>query len=168
MKGAVTMAGKSLERFRRAQDQPGAGFPEALEEIRAGRKQGHWIWYVLPQLEGLGSSSMSQAYGIRGEEEAREYLNDPELFSRLIAITEAIAERLEGGKGVPLERLMGSHIDVLKLVSSLTLFSRVAAKLPPSGGRARLAALAADVLKVAESAGYPPCSVTLERLETTG
>ena len=164
------MAGKSLERFRRAQDQPGAGFHEALEEVRAGRKQGHWIWYVLPQLEGLGSSSMSQAYGIRGEEEAREYLNDPELLSRLIEITEAIAGRLEGGSGVPLERLMGSHTDVLKLVSSLTLFSRVAARLHASGGHAghaRLAALAADVLKVAESAGYQTCGATLERLETT-
>jgi uncharacterized protein (DUF1810 family) len=157
----------NLDRFKEAQDQPGAGFDSALAEIRAGRKRGHWIWYVFPQLSGLGSSPMSGVYGIDGEREAVEYLSDPELRSRLVTITEAVAERLREGKSLPLDTLMGSHIDALKLVSSLTLFGHLARTLHGSGGGEeleRLARLADEVLAAAGRMGYPRCSYTLSRL----
>jgi uncharacterized protein (DUF1810 family) len=71
-----------LQRFLTAQSDPHSGFYAALEEIRAGAKTGHWIWYVFPQLSGLGGSSMSQRYGIDSVEEAREYLRHHELCAR--------------------------------------------------------------------------------------
>ena len=66
-----------LERFKRAQDQPHSGFATALSELRSGRKTGHWIWYVFPQLSGLGTSDVSQIYGIADVTEATDYLRDP-------------------------------------------------------------------------------------------
>ena len=62
----------TLDRFRAAQDAPHSGFETALEEMRTGRKRGHWIWYVFPQLSGLGGSSFSQTYAINGVAEAVE------------------------------------------------------------------------------------------------
>jgi len=160
------MTANSLDRFRQAQDQRFAGFATALDEIRSGGKQGHWIWYVFPQLEGLGTSGMAQAYGIRGVAEAREYLLDPELGAGLLAITEAVAAQARGG--VSLRTLMGSEIDVLKLVSSLTLFGRVARQLNAEEGieaLGHLADLAEELLTVAEAEGHPPCRFTLARLQ---
>jgi uncharacterized protein (DUF1810 family) len=155
-----------LERFREAQNQRGAGFDAALAEMRAGRKRGHWIWYVFPQLAGLGTSAMSSMYGIRDEQEAVDYLRDPELFDRLLTITRVAAGQL-GANRVPIETLMGSEIDSLKLVSSLTLFGHVARTLHASGGpdaHATFARLADDVLGAAAEAGYAPCTRTLARL----
>jgi uncharacterized protein (DUF1810 family) len=63
-----------LTRFMSAQNAAEAGFASALDEIRSGRKQGHWIWYVFPQLSGLGTSALSRTFGIDGEEEAIEFL----------------------------------------------------------------------------------------------
>jgi uncharacterized protein (DUF1810 family) len=154
-----------LERFRRAQDRPGSGFATALAEIRAGEKRGHWIWYVFPQLEGLGRSTASHTYAIRDVHEAESYLRDPVLGPRLLSITQAVAERL--GRGDSVDTLMGSSVDVLKLVSSLTLFGAVAARLAPIEPDPRMAALAgaADaVLQSAEDQGYPRCRFTLARL----
>ena len=74
-----------LERFKLAQDERHSGFDAALSELRAGRKTGHWIWYVFPQLAGLGSSPMAVQYGVEGTAEAVAYLNDPLLRDRLIA-----------------------------------------------------------------------------------
>ena len=71
----------SLDRFVAAQNRPHEGYADALAEIRAGAKQGHWIWYVFPQLYGLGTSSQSRAYGIGGVAEATEYLQH-DAFSR--------------------------------------------------------------------------------------
>src|SRR4051812_45016021 len=116
-----------LERFRRAQDDVFAGFDSALAEMRGGQKQEHWIWYVFPQLAGLGSSRLAQTYGIGGRAEAIDYLRDPVLGGRLLTITEAVAGHAT--RGLPLVRLMNSHIDVQKLVSSLTLFESVARQL---------------------------------------
>jgi uncharacterized protein (DUF1810 family) len=155
------MASSGLERFHLAQEDEGSGFAAALKELRTTGKRGHWIWWILPQLIGLGFSSTSEEYGIQGAEEAAEYLRDPVLRSRLTAITQAVAERLDGG--MPLESVMGSAIDVRKLVSSLTLFEHVSRNLSagePLAELATLAAVAAHVLAHAEARGISRCEVT--------
>jgi uncharacterized protein (DUF1810 family) len=154
-----------LERFKTAHDRPGAGFAAAVSEIHAGRKQGHWIWYVFPQLSGLGHSAMSQTYGISSVAEAADYLRDPVLRSRLFIITTAVAEQLR--RGAPLAAVMGSSIDALKLVSSLTLFSEVARRLCVSEGPESyesLVQLTEQVLDGAASQGYGRCGYTLALL----
>jgi uncharacterized protein (DUF1810 family) len=145
-----------LERFRSAQGSPGSGFDDASAEIRAGGKTGHWIWYVFPQLEGLGSSATSRAFAIADAAEAADYLRDAELRSRLLAITLAVAEQI--GRGRSLRALMGSEVDARKLVSSLTLFEHV--------GCEALAAGASRVLAAAAAQGYPRCAHTMTRLAT--
>jgi uncharacterized protein (DUF1810 family) len=157
-----------LERFKEAQDRPRAGFESALAELQAGCKRGHWIWYVFPQLSGLGTSLLSQTYGIRDVAEATDYLRDPTLRSRLLLITTTVAELVKPERRVSLEELMGSPVDVKKVVSSLTLFGRVANTLHASEGlepHQSLARMAEAVLGVAASEGYPPCPYTLDRLE---
>jgi uncharacterized protein (DUF1810 family) len=155
----------NLERFKTAQDSP-AGFALALAEIGAGAKRSHWIWYVFPQLEGLGRSAAARRYAIAGVDEAVEYLRDPVLRSRLSTVAGAVAEQLRRG-GPSLEGLMGSEIDVLKLVSSLTLFGRVARRLYEAEGldEYRWVAESADeVLARAAAEGYGACEHTLRRL----
>jgi uncharacterized protein (DUF1810 family) len=158
------MASNALERFRVVQQRPDSGHSAALAELRTTGKRGHWIWYVFPQLAGLGESSNSRKYGIHGPEEAAEYLRDPVLRSRLIAVTQAVAERLEGG--LSLENVMGSRVDLLKLVSSLTLFERVARSLgaEASADYVTLADVAGRVLANAEAHGYTRCQFTLRQL----
>ncbi|MBQ9389820.1 MAG: DUF1810 domain-containing protein [Synergistaceae bacterium] len=95
-------------------------YDTALSEIKAGRKRSHWIWYIFPQLKGLGRSYNSEYYGIENAEEAREYLMHPLLGEHLREITAALLE-LEGNDPV---KVMGS-IDALKLKSSMTLFAAV-------------------------------------------
>ena len=163
------MSTHNLERFRTAQNDPHAGFEVALAEIRSGQKQSHWIWYIFPQLAGLGASSLSQKYAIDVAEEAAEYLKDPVLSERLLTITTAVAEHLNSG--VPLDTVMGSRIDATKLMSSLTLFGRVAAALQKSQPRETydaIAAAAETVLKAGESEGYQRCRFTLEQLGIRG
>ena len=159
-----------LDRFRAAQDVPGSGFDQALQEIRAGAKTGHWIWYVFPQLAGLGGSAMSRTFAIADVAEAEAYLRDPVLRARLLTITAAVAEQVTT-RGRPLRALMGSEIDARKLVSSLTLFVHVARRLHHAEGLDAYAALvgAADaVLARAADEGYPPCAFTLSRLDRAG
>ena len=159
------MAG--LERFRAAQDQPHDGYAAALREIESGGKRGHWIWYVFPQLAGLGSSPAAQEFGIHGAREAADYLRDVTLRERLLTISRAVAAQLAGGRSLP--ALMGSHIDALKLVSSMTLFRDTAAGLHAGEGDAvyrELAAVASDILAAAAAQGYPPCAYTLDHLPT--
>jgi uncharacterized protein (DUF1810 family) len=159
-----------LERFKQAQDRSDSGFESALAEIQSGCKHGHWIWYVFPQLSGLGASMPSQIYGISDLAEAAAYLRDPVLRTRLLTMTAAVAARIDSGTGVSLETLMGSSIDVKKLVSSLTLFGNVARQLHATEGLAALGAyeslarVADEVLAVAVSEGYPPCQYTVARL----
>ena len=173
-----------LERFKRAQDDPNAGFEPALEEIRSGRKRGHWIWYVFPQLDGLGMSSMARAYAIDGEREAAAYLRDRQLRDRLQTITRAVEEQLaagspasggaggSGGQALRLSALMGSEIDAKKLVSSLTLFAEVSRRLASDAneasedaeGYAEMASTADRTLAIASSQGYPPCDFTRRQL----
>ena len=143
--------------FTLAQASPGAGFESALREIRGGRKTGHWIWYVLPQLSGLGASEMSRTFALRDAADAADYVRDSVLGPRLLTIVAAIAEQLATRPGLSVATLMGSEIDARKLVSSLTLFERVA------GGA--LADAARTVLDRAAAEGYPRCPFTIGRLE---
>lgn len=108
-----------LERFIRAQDEsPYENYERALSEIRAGRKQSHWIWYIFPQLKGLGHSYKAQYYGLENLDEAKEYLAHPVLGKRLIEITEAL---LSLSENIP-ARVMNGQIDAMKLQSCMTLF----------------------------------------------
>ena len=118
----------ALRRFITAQDtgQPSA-YERAMAELRSGRKRSHWIWFVLPQLEGLGRSAMAQRYGLNGLEEAKAYLSEPILRSRLEETIAVIADQL-AQPGQTLVRLMGGQLDASKTISSLTLFA--AAGLP--------------------------------------
>ncbi len=103
-----------LARFTQAQEP---AYAAALEELREGRKRTHWMWFIFPQLRGLGASPTSHFYGIGSLEEARAYLGHPVLGTRLSECTEAVlaADR-------PLRDLLGSPDD-LKFRSSMTLFS---------------------------------------------
>lgn len=113
----------TLQRFHLAQGQgPGCAYQQALAELRSGRKQGHWIWFVLPQLRGLGRSPTSQHYGIENLVEAQAYLADPLLRQRLEAVIEAIDHQVQQ-PGQSLTLLMGGELDAAKTISSLTLFS---------------------------------------------
>jgi uncharacterized protein (DUF1810 family) len=167
MYGHAPMA--DLEPFRVAQDERHSGFDAALFEIRTGRKRGHWIWYVFPQLAGLGVSATSRAYAIRDVAEAQAYLRDPILCARLISIAAAVAEQVSQGRR--LEVLMGSALDAQKLVSSLTLFGPVARDLCAVEGletSGSLADSAERVLREAERQGIPRCSFTLAALKKSG
>jgi len=106
-----------LSRFVDA--QAGGMYEQALRELRAGRKQGHWIWFVLPQIAGLGRSSTSQHYALPGPSEARDYLAHPVLGPRLVECAQALLD-LPGDDAVA---VLGP-IDAVKLRSSMTLFSR--------------------------------------------
>ena len=154
-----------LDRFKQAQDQPGVGFDAALAELKAGRKRGPWIWYIFPQLHGLGSSPMAGRYALDGRGEALDYLRDETLRDRLLTITSAVAEQVL--KGLPIRRLMASEIDVLKLVSSMTLFEVVGRELYAATGDETCQSLvhaAEDVLIAAEREGFGRCAFTMARL----
>jgi uncharacterized protein (DUF1810 family) len=108
-----------LQRFVDAQDRGGA-YERALAELQQGRKRGHWIWFVFPQIAGLGTSEMSRRYAIASLEEASAYLAHPLLGRRLVECAEALLE-LPGRDPVA---VLGG-IDALKLRSSMTLFAHV-------------------------------------------
>lgn len=112
----------SLDRFIQAQEKTYAG---ALAELKAGQKTGHWIWWVFPQLRGLGTSHNSTYYGLADEAEARAYLQHPVLGARYRECVAVVHGHLCQGVVAPLT-LMGSEVDVLKLRSSLQLFRQVA------------------------------------------
>jgi uncharacterized protein (DUF1810 family) len=109
-----------LNRFLEAQKY---SYEMALQEMRNGRKCGHWIWYIFPQRKGLGHSYNSKFYGLDGIEEARAYLAHPVLGQRLREITNAVLSHA-GNKDI--NYIMGSDIDVLKLQSCMNLFNKVA------------------------------------------
>ena len=120
----------SIARFLEAQNagQP-SSYDMALAELRTGRKRSHWVWFVLPQLQGLGRSTMALRFGVHGIEEAKVYLADPILRRRLEEVIAVIAEQLHKPDQY-LDRLMGSGLDAAKTVSCLTLFE--AAGLRPA------------------------------------
>lgn len=160
------MSSASLERFLEAQNAPIDGFATALKELRSTGKVSHWMWWVFPQLDGLGKTAVSKKYAIRDLAEAREYLAHPLLRSRLTEVTRVVAERLAAT--MPLPELMGSTIDSLKLLSSMTLFEAIASRFTVDGTRdeyATLAAACCQVLAFAQQQGYSRCSFTLARLD---
>ena len=106
-----------LSRFIEAQE---VNYDDALSELRAGRKQTHWMWYVFPQLAGLGNSAMSYRYAIRSQDEARAYLAHPVLGPRLTECAEAVLA-IENRSA---RDIFGSPDD-LKLRSCATLFAQV-------------------------------------------
>ena len=106
-----------LERFLPPQERD---YAQALGEIRAGRKRSHWIWYIFPQLRGLGHSHYANYYGLEDKEEARAYLAHPVLGPRLLEITGALLALPERDP----VRVMGRP-DNLKLCSCMTLFEAV-------------------------------------------
>ena len=109
----------NLQRFVEAQDDA-AIYARALGELRDGRKQSHWIWFVFPQIAGLGSSPISQAYAIHSLDEARAFLAHPTLGPRLHESCEAL---LANDPSLTADQILGG-IDAIKLRSSMTLFAR--------------------------------------------
>ncbi|WP_207431394.1 DUF1810 domain-containing protein [Sabulibacter ruber] len=109
------MKENGLQRFLSAQERD---YEVALSEIRRGRKQSHWMWYIFPQIKGLGFSETSNFYGIIDLQEADAYMKHPVLGSRLVQICEALMKLEENNA----HRIFGSPDD-LKLKSSMTLFA---------------------------------------------
>lgn len=134
----------SLDRFVAAQHDT---YDAALSELRQGRKQSHWMWFIFPQLRGLGRSEMSHHYGIADLDEARRYLAHPILGPRLVACCEAVL-----GHGDRTAEAIFGAVDAGKLRSSATLFAAV------EGAPAVFAALLTRFF------GGVRCGLTLDRL----
>jgi len=137
-----------LSRFHEAQE---TSFPLALIELNAGRKTSHWMWYIFPQLRGLGRSETARHYGIADIDEARAYLEDPLLHQRLEACVDAVLAHADERP----ETIMGT-VDALKLRSSATLFA-LAGEDSDTGAKMRA------ILDVFY--GGLPCPLTLKLLE---
>jgi len=155
----VTAVAFDLQRFKHAQDDD---YGAALAELQQGQKRTHWIWYVFPQLRGLGSSPAAVRYGLEGAAEAEAYLRDRLLRDRLVEAAEAVHHHV-CDRGAQIDAVMGSHIDALKLVSSLTLFEQLAARVDEPGVE-RLRAVAAEILDAAAAQGYHRCRYTLAKI----
>lgn len=110
-------AGLDLSRFLQAQE---GVYPTALAELQAGAKVSHWMWFIFPQLRGLGRSATALHYGLQDAVEARAYIADPVLGPRLLECCRALLAH-QGASAVD---ILG-HIDALKLRSCATLFGRV-------------------------------------------
>ena len=106
-----------LNRFTSAQERV---YGTVLAELKSGRKRSHWIWFIFPQIEGLGHSSTSQFYAIKSIEEARRYLKHPVLGARLVECAETVL----GVEGRSVSDIFG-YPDDMKLKSSMTLFASV-------------------------------------------
>ena len=109
-----------VKRFLEAQNREYAGYKQALEEVRSGRKRTHWIWYIFPQVKGLGYSQMANFYGIKDREEGEDYLLHPTLNDRIHEISSALLQH----KGKAAIDIFGS-IDSMKVRSSMTLFDEL-------------------------------------------
>ena len=109
-----------LERFVKAQDSAGT-YQRAVAELRGGRKTTHWMWFIFPQIAGLGRSEMAQAYAISDLADAQAYLAHPILGPRLIECAEIVAAQ----QGRSAEQIFGG-VDAIKLRSSMTLFAHAA------------------------------------------
>ncbi len=114
---------RNLLRFVHAQDSGGiydgtGTYAQALQEVKAGYKRGHWIWYVFPQMKGLGKSEISEFYGINGREEAKAYIEHPVLRERLVEICEAVLY-----SEASVYDIFGS--DAIKVRSCILLFASV-------------------------------------------
>jgi uncharacterized protein (DUF1810 family) len=123
MENEIEARQRNLLRFVHAQDSGGlydgtGTYAEALQEVKSGHKRGHWVWYVFPQMKGLGKSEIAQFYGINGREEAKAYIEHPILRGRLIEICEAI---LNNEKSV--YEIFGQ--DAIKVRACILLFASV-------------------------------------------
>lgn len=107
---------QGLERFVEAQKRD---YKTALKEVQSGKKETHWIWYVFPQMLGLGRSCYANLYGIKNEDEAEEYLKHKVLGKRLREVTNALLE--QDGKA---DEIFG-YPDTMKVKSSMTLFDSI-------------------------------------------
>ena len=108
---------EGIERFLKAQE---SSYGVALQEVKEGEKRSHWMWYIFPQLRGLGRTSTANFYGINGLDEAKEYLKEPTLRARLLEISNVLLN-LEQNDA---EDIFGST-DAMKLRSCMTLFDLV-------------------------------------------
>lgn len=104
-----------LQRFLRAQDYI---YTEALQEIKDGKKHSHWMWYIFPQMRGLGKSGMAITYGIKGREEAKAYIAHPILKKRLVEVCKAVLDN-----EVSVYKIFGN--DAIKVRSCVLLFASV-------------------------------------------
>ena len=131
---------RNLLRFVHAQDSGGiydgtGTYAQALQEVKAGHKRGHWIWYVFPQMKGLGKSEISEFYGINGREEARAYIEHPVLRERLVEICEAVLNSetsvydIFGSDAIKVR----SCILLFASVSDIPVFKQIKSKYHPSG-----------------------------------
>jgi uncharacterized protein (DUF1810 family) len=144
----------NLQRFLDA--QAGIGFTHyetALKEMRAGRKQSHWIWYVFPQIQ-LGTSALSEHFAIKSHDEAKAYLTNETLRSRYLEISTEVLHRLE--EGVNPTFLMGGSTDRGKLISSATLFEHFAMQRDDQGLHSTLA----QILTLIGAQGFARCALT--------
>lgn len=110
----------NIERFVEAQEGVWAGYAVALAEIEQGRKKSHWIWYIFPQLRGLGHSRRAHFYGIADRKEAENYLAHPVLGPRLREISEALLANTNKSA-----RAIFGDIDAQKVKSCMTLFDSI-------------------------------------------
>ena len=108
---------QGLERFVEAQKRD---YKTALKEVQSGKKETHWIWYVFPQMLGLGRSCYANLYGIKNKEEAEEYLKHKVLGKRLREVTNALLEQ----EGKAADEIFG-YLDTMKVKSSMTLFDSI-------------------------------------------
>lgn len=148
-----------LSRFEARQND----FDQALGEIESGRKRSHWMWFVFPQVAGLGNSEMSRVYAIGSIGEAQSFLLHPVLGFSYRKIVDAVWEQVVN-RGVTIRALFGSPDDA-KLVSSLTLFAAITERLQPSPDIAAFVSEADDILDVAYAQGLVRCITTEQFLQ---
>ena len=147
----------SLERFREAQKEMHL---TAKCELASGAKRTHWIWYIFPQLKGLGHSNMCKHYDIQSGDEACAYLQDESLFKNYVELLSIVKIQLT--KGISLNNLFNGSTDAKKFISSLTLFN-LAAKHLLSENFYQLSAfveLTNNLLKIIQTQGYKTCTHT--------
>lgn len=156
------MSGEALERFIQAQEQGDpASYATALRELQAGRKKDHWIWYVVPQLKGLGSSRHSSFYGLDKIEEAKSYLLHPLLSERHAECLAVLLVRLQ--EGDQLKQVLGST-DAQKLLSSITLMRQALLAGAPNDSQQGLPRMIDTLFQLLAQHGYGPCRSTLQNL----
>lgn len=133
-------------------------FPDALAELRVGRKRTHWMWYVFPQISGLGSSEMAIEFGVRSMSEVVDYLTHPTLRDRYVECSRLVLSHLPQNEPVydGLKKVLGGG-DEKKFRSSITLFGE-AARICDA---LRLGELA-DIWAELQTRGLRPCSATLD------
>jgi uncharacterized protein (DUF1810 family) len=163
MSGGVSTASRKgladVSRFLEMQNRAvrKTNFEIALGELEHGEKRSHWIWYIFPQVSGLGGSGMSRRYAIQSLDEAVAYVKEPVLRERLLTCTKLVEKHT--GQGRTLLEIFSSQVDVLKFISSVTLFRGVAAhkELDPE--------LRDTCAKALEDSELKPCNFTENKLE---